>query len=309
METNMANENKVAVITGASRGIGRGVALELAKAGFDVVVCARTVQEGEQREHSSTVRKSDTSALPGSLEKTAQEVEALGRRALPVKLDLNLVEDVENVAEQTLKTFGRVDVLVNNARYIGPGHMDLFEDTPIEVLEAHDRCNVLAPLRLIKLLVPKMVEQGGGIVFNVTSGAGWQESPNLPGQGGWGLGYSISKAGLNRVAFGLAKEFKQHNVAVVNLEPGYVGTERIAQDMAAFGFGMEDALPVNVPGLAIAYIATHKYPMFYSCRTIDAPSFVVEHMLIDAENLPANYGPAGWGIPSGFRWTGEGAIG
>src|SRR5438132_1968395 len=276
----MANPNKVAVVTGASRGIGRGVALELAKAGFDLVLCARTVREGEAREHSSTVKRSDTSALPGSLEKTVEEVQALGRRALPVKLDLNEVADIENVAKRTLEEFGRVDVLVNNARYIGPGHMDLFEDTPIEVLEAHDRCNVIGPMRLIQLLVPKMIEQGGGIVFNVTSGAGWQEAAALPGEGGWGLGYSISKAGINRVAFGLAKEFKRHDVAVVNLEPGYVGTERIAQDMGGFGFSMEGALPTNVPGLAIAYIATHKWPMFYSGRTVDAPSFVVEHTLI-----------------------------
>src|SRR5207245_4690069 len=114
----MANPNKVAVVTGASRGIGRGCALELARAGFDVVVCARTVREGDRFEHSSSVTRSDTSPLPGSLEKTAQEVEALGQRALRVKLDLNLLSDAERVAEQTLKTFGRVDVLVNNARFI-----------------------------------------------------------------------------------------------------------------------------------------------------------------------------------------------
>src|SRR5438093_10530498 len=112
----MANANKVAVITGASRGIGRGVALELAKAGFDLVVCARTLREGEAREHSSTVKRSDTSALPGSLEKTVEEVEALGRRAVAVKLDLNVPAEIEAVAKRTLDEFGRVDVLVNNAR-------------------------------------------------------------------------------------------------------------------------------------------------------------------------------------------------
>jgi NAD(P)-dependent dehydrogenase (short-subunit alcohol dehydrogenase family) len=300
----MAGENKVAVITGASRGIGRGVALELAKVGFDVVICARTVHEGEQREHSSTIKRSDTSPLPGSLDKTANEVEALGQRALEVKLDLNVPEDFDGVVEQTMKTFGRVDVLVNNARYIGPGHMDPFLETPIEVLEAHDRCNVIGALRLIKGFVPHLIERGGGIIFDVTSGAGWQETPLLVGEGGYGLGYAISKAGLNRIAPNLGKEFKKYNIAVVNVEPGYVGTERIAQDMAAFGFGMENALPIDIPGKAIAFIATHKYPMYYSGKTVDAPTFVIDHMLVDAETLPKQNGPAGWGIPHPFRWTG-----
>src|SRR5207244_5454026 len=112
----MPNSNKVAVVTGASRGIGRGCALELAKAGFDVVVCARTIKEGTPLEHSSSVKQSDTSPLPGSLEKTQREIEQIGRRALPVKLDLSVYADIENVARQTIDTFGRADVLVNNAR-------------------------------------------------------------------------------------------------------------------------------------------------------------------------------------------------
>jgi NAD(P)-dependent dehydrogenase (short-subunit alcohol dehydrogenase family) len=300
----MASANKVAVVTGASRGIGRGAALELARAGFDMVVCARTVREGEAREHSSTVKRSDTSPLPGSLEKTVEEVGALGRRAVPVKLDLNEVADIENVARRTLDEFGRVDVLVNNARYIGPGHMDPFLNTPIEVLEAHERCNVIGPLRLTQLFLPQMKAQGGGIVFNLTSASGWQESPALIGEGGWGLGYSFSKAEINRVAFGLGKEFKQHNVAVINIEPGYVGTERIAQDMAGFGFTMEDALPTNLPGLCIAHLANHKYPLFFSGKTIEAYRYVVDHMLLDAEKLPPPYGPTHWGIPQPFRWHG-----
>ena len=101
-----------------------------------------------------------------------------------------------------------------------------------------------------------------------------------------------------------SKEFKQHNVAVINIEPGYVGTERIAQDMAGFGFTMEDALPTNLPGLCIAHLATHKYPLFFSGKTIEAYKYVVDHMLLDAEQLPPPYGPTHWGIPRPFRWLG-----
>src|SRR5882724_6033468 len=119
---------KVAFITGASRGIGRGCARELARRGFDLVLTARTVTGRERLEHSSTVRKSLTDPLPGNLEQTAREVRALGAEALVVKLDLSVREDWPGAVNAALERFGRIDVLVNNGRYIGPGHMDPFED-------------------------------------------------------------------------------------------------------------------------------------------------------------------------------------
>ena len=86
-------ERRVAFVTGASRGIGRACALELARRGLDVVVTARTVTGAERLEHSSTVKKSSTAPLPGSLEKTAGEVRALGVDALVAKLDLSVRAD------------------------------------------------------------------------------------------------------------------------------------------------------------------------------------------------------------------------
>lgn len=176
----MADGNKVAFVTGASRGIGKGCALALARAGYDIVVCARTIKEGTPLEHSSTVRRSDTTPLPGSLETTAKEIEALGPRAVIAKLDLLEPSDAEAAIRTAIDAFGRIDVLVNNARYIGPGHMDLFLDTPMEIYEQHFQCNVLGPLRLMKLAVPHMRAQEGGVFIHVTSGAGQNESPKLP---------------------------------------------------------------------------------------------------------------------------------
>ncbi|HJQ84966.1 MAG TPA: SDR family oxidoreductase [Candidatus Binatia bacterium] len=271
---------KVAFITGASRGIGRGCALELARRGFDVVLTARTVTGRERLEHSSTVRKSLTDPLPGSLEQTAREAGALGVDTLIAKLDLARREDWPAAVADALDRFGRIDVLVNNGRYVGPGHMDPFEDTPVELIEQMLLCNVVAPLHLIKLCLPAMKRQGGGVVINVTSSAGERETPAPIGKGGWGLGYSLSKAAFNRMVPGLAKELAPHKVAVIGLMPGFVGTERMAAELGEFGFDASKALPVDNPGRVCAMLATAKDPMYFSGKDVYGPAFHAEHELV-----------------------------
>jgi NAD(P)-dependent dehydrogenase (short-subunit alcohol dehydrogenase family) len=274
-------ERKVAFITGASRGIGRGCALELARRDFDLVLTARTVTGKERFEHSSTVKRSSTDPLPGSLEKTATEARALGAEALVVELDLSVREDWPAAVDAAIERFGRIDVLVNNGRYIGPGHMDPFEDTPVELIEQMLTCNVVAPLHLIKLCLPIMKEQGGGIVINVTSSAGETETPAPIGQGGWGLGYSISKAAFNRMVPGLAKELRPHNIAVIGLMPGFVGTERMAIELAEFGFDASKGLPVENPGRVCAMLATAQDPLYFSGKDVYGPGFHREHEIVD----------------------------
>ncbi len=273
-------ERRVAFVTGASRGIGRACALELARRGFDVVVAARTVTGAERLEHSSTVKKSLTTPLPGSLEATGREVRALGADALVVKLDLAAREDWPAAVDAALARFGRIDVLVNNGRYVGPGHMDPFEETPVDLIEQMMLCNVIAPLHLVKLCLPAMKRQGGGIVINITSSAGERETPAPIGQGGWGLGYSLSKAALNRMVPGLAKELRPYNIAVIGLMPGFVGTERMAAELAEFGFDAAKALPVENPGRVCAMLATAKDPMYFSGKDIYGPGFHAEHALV-----------------------------
>lgn len=268
---------KVAFITGASRGIGRGCALELARRGFDLVLTARTVTGAERLEHSSTVRKSLTAPLPGSLEATAGEVRALGVEALVVKLDLARREDWPSAVAAAVERFDRIDVLVNNGRYVGPGHMDPFEDTPLALIEQMILCNVVAPLHLVKLCLPVMRRRGGGIVINVTSSAGERETPAPIGQGGWGLGYSITKAAFNRMVPGLAKELRKDNIAVIGLMPGFVGTERMAVELGEFGFDASKALSVENPGRVCAMLASAKDPMVFSGRDVHGPTFHAEH--------------------------------
>lgn len=281
-------ERSVALITGASRGIGRACAIELARRGMNVVVTARTVTGAERFEHSSTVRKSSTGALPGSCDETVAECAALGVTAVAMKLDLAERGDWTRAIDDTVARFGRLDVLVNNGRYVGPGHMDPFADTPLELIEQMFVCNVYAPLHLIRHALPIFRRQGGGIVINVTSKAGEVETPALIGKGGWGLGYSITKAAFNRMIPGLAKELRADNVAVIGLMPGFVGTERMAIELGEFGFDASKALPTSNPGRVCAMLATAQDPMFFSGKDIYGPDFYAEHALTRFEPGPTN---------------------
>ena len=168
----MPDEPRVALVTGASRGIGRCAAVALARRGFDVVITARTVHEGDGRAHASSVLvDSEPMPIAGSLESTASDIEALGRRCLMVPMDLMERSSVEHVAARSLEELGRVDVLVNNAIYQGPGTMDRILDLPLELAQ---RCLVgdyLHPLLLIQLLLPQMLERGDGRMVNMLSEA------------------------------------------------------------------------------------------------------------------------------------------
>ena len=213
----------IAFVTGASRGIGKACAVELAKVGYDVAISARTVAEGEEREHSSTVKKSDTRPLPGSLDTTAELIEAEGRRALKVAADLTDRASLEAAAARVLTSGGGSTCCVNNGRYIGPGHMDALLDTPIELLDKHLEANALAPLVLIQALLPGDARAGLGPDPEHDLGRGLVRPAGPAGKGGWGLGYAMSKGALHRVAGVLAHEVAGTGVDVVNVSPGLRG--------------------------------------------------------------------------------------
>jgi NAD(P)-dependent dehydrogenase (short-subunit alcohol dehydrogenase family) len=269
-----------AVVTGASRGIGKAIAVHLARAGFDVALTARTLREGEQREHSSTLQRSDTSPLPGSLEMTAQEVEQAGAKSLIVAADLTDRPSVNAAADRVLAEWGPVDVLVNNGRYIGPGHMDRFLDTPLELLSLHLEANVMAPLTLTKKFLPGMLERGSGTVVNITSGAAYHDPPAPAGSGGWGLGYGISKGALHRVAGILALELGDRGVFAYNVQPGFIATERMAHDMAAFGFDASGGAPPDTVGAVVAWLVTDPDAAEPNGRNIEAQDVCRERGLL-----------------------------
>jgi NAD(P)-dependent dehydrogenase (short-subunit alcohol dehydrogenase family) len=291
---------RVAFVTGASRGIGKSCAVELAKAGFDVAVTARTVAEGEQREHSSTVKASDTSALPGSLDSTADLVRAEGVECLVVPADILDPASLGAAVTTVLERTGGIDVVVHNARYIGPGHMDRFLDTPIELLRKQVEGNVFAPLIIDQLVLPSMLERGGGTIVDITSASGYAD-PTLPaGQGGWGMGYGISKGAFHRVAGFLAVELGDRGIRCFNVQPGLIATERIAQDMAKFGI-QNDGAPVEVMGTVVRWLCTDPEAASLNGQNVEAQHFCHERGL-----LPGWAGPRV--LDNHIRYDRSGAI-
>ena len=266
----------VALVTGASRGIGKACAIRLARAGYDVAVTARTVAEGEIREHSSTVKKSNTAPLPGSLASTAELIEAEGRRSLIVAADLLDRAQLGAAVATVNERWGDIDLLLNNGRYIGPGHMDWLVDTPIELIDRHIEANAIAPLILIKRVLPQMLARGSGLILNMTSDVAWTAPPSAAGEGGWSVGYAVSKGALHQIAGVLALETVKAGVSVVNVSPGFVATERIAIDMAEFGFDSSSGASPDVIGAVVAWLATSGQAPTYNGKTVDAQPLYAE---------------------------------
>jgi NAD(P)-dependent dehydrogenase (short-subunit alcohol dehydrogenase family) len=290
--------NKVAFITGASRGIGKVCATELADAGFDVAITARTVTEGEEREHSPTLKRSDTSALPGSLEGTIALVKAKGVRGMTVKADLLDPASLGSAVTAVLERWGRIDVIVHNGRYIGPGHMDKLMETPIELIRRQIEANAIAPLIINQLAIPSMLKNGGGAIVNITSSSGYSDPPKAAGEGGWSLGYGMSKGAMHRIAGILKGELGQFGIKFFNLQPGFISTERIAQDMAKFGFDASKGAPCDVPARVVRFLVTDPAAAKYDGKNVEAQQLCHELGL-----LPAWRGPGtGAGESGGLKY-------
>ena len=262
----------VAIVTGASRGIGRAGALALAEAGFDVVVSARTVREGEGVAEPNSVREDVTLAVPGSLERTAQEIEELGQRALIVPMDLIDPESVTRLPEVVMAEWGRIDVLFNNAIFRGVGTLDRVADLTVESMTNLMKGNFMHQILLIQAVLPHMLAAGGGTIIDMVSGSARLDPAGPPGEGGWGILYSASKAAFGRVAGGVNAEYRSRGVKAFNVDPGNVVTEarKAAKpdDEYSSGYGSE---PAEATGKVVAWLATDPTADKYLGKWIFAP--------------------------------------
>jgi len=184
-------KDQVAVVTGASRGIGRQIAIDFAKAGADVVITARSSENAPSK-------------LPGTIEDTAREVEAQGRRALAIPMDVTSEEQIGEMAARTLKEFGRCDILVNNAAISSPA---LFHETPLKRWDLVMNVNVRGPVMCMQAFLPSMIEQKSGRIINVSSILAQEVMSPM-------VSYSVSKIALEKLTQYAGLELKPHNVAV-----------------------------------------------------------------------------------------------
>ena len=279
----MRSAGKVALVTGASRGIGRCAAVALARRGFDVVITARTVHEGDGRAlPSSTLSREAPLAIAGSLDSVAAEIEGLGRACLAVPMDLMDRSSVEGAAEAALAGMGRVDVLVNNAIYQGPGTMDRILDLPLELAE---RCLVgdyLHPLLLIQLVLPQMLERGEGRLVNMLSEAAFTTPPAPAGAGGWGVAYAAAKAAFHRVTDMCHVEFAAQGIWAFSIAPGLTLTESMrasGMDKVLVGAGHVPA-PPEVAGEVAAWLGDDPGAGSYAGQMVSSRSVCKELGLV-----------------------------
>ena len=202
-------KEKTAIVTGAGRGLGKAMAIALARAGADIVCCARTLEQVEQ---------------------TASEILQMGRRCLPVKADVSRPEDVRRLVEQSIGKFKRIDILVNNA---GGGIPRSFIDISDEEWRQTLNTNLSSVFYCCREVGRHMLAQGKGKIINISSTAGVAASPkNAP--------YHVTKAGIILLTKALAVEWARSRINVNAIAPGqfqtsltedYLNDERIRESV------------------------------------------------------------------------------
>ncbi len=263
---------KVAFVTGASRGIGKAASIALAEHGFDVVVTARTVVEGQA---------ADGSPVPGSIETTAHEVRARNREALAIRLDLLDRDSIDAALDQTLERWGRIDVLLNNGIYTGPATLHHFLELEESEVRKMFEANVFAQIHLTQRVLPAMLERGSGSILNMVSNAGLNDPPAPAGKGGWGFAYGATKAAFHRLAGVLAVEHRDSGVLFHSIEPGLVMTEAMALYDPSGEFAKRfQGAPMEVPAAAIAWLATSTEAAQWNGKTVFAQKLALDLGLV-----------------------------
>jgi dehydrogenase/reductase SDR family protein 1 len=236
----MSGQEMVAVVTGASRGIGKGIALELGAAGATVYATGRTATTG--------------GILPGTVGETAQLVDDLGGRGVGVVCDHHDDAQVEALFARVLEEQGRIDVLVNNvfsapdlSQWLGKPFWELPIEAWDEVIDIGVRSHYVAA----RSAAPAMIAQGGGLIVNVSSSGAIHYAHVVS--------YGVGKAALDRMTADMAHELRPHGVTVISLWPGLVRTELVLMGAQA---GPDGASTIELPGEGVFDLSRAESPRF-----------------------------------------------
>ena len=205
-------EGKVALVTGASRGIGAAIAVRLAMEGAKIIVSARTAQSGESR-------------LPGTLSETVERVRNTGADVVSVKADLAQAHEREMLIEKAQAHFGPIDILINDAAITYFMPVAEFTEKRFKLMM---EVQVYAPFHLAQLVLPSMKARKSGWIVNISSGAGLHPKPTYSQGPRGGTVYGMCKAALERFTTGLASEVFDDGIAVNVVSPGLVDTPGVA---------------------------------------------------------------------------------
>jgi dehydrogenase/reductase SDR family protein 1 len=263
-------QGKVALVTGASRGVGKGVALGLGEAGATVYVTGRTEYEGQA-----------ASKMPGTIYQTAQEVSDLGGKGIAIPCDHRKDEQVRALFERIRSEHGRLDILVNNV-WAGYEHFTDgttfwlekgFWDMPIERWDKMFQSGIRAHFVASALAAPLMIEQKSGLIVNISFFAAQREDR--------GVAYGVAKAADDRMAACMAHELRKHKVAVVSLYPGLVRTESVMAN--AKYFDLSNSESPQFLGRTVAALAADKKVMKKTGKVLVAAALAMEYGFTDVD--------------------------
>jgi NAD(P)-dependent dehydrogenase (short-subunit alcohol dehydrogenase family) len=214
---------KVAVVTGGSRGAGRGIAHELGAAGATVYVTGRSTRESPAGAYAGLLAQAGLSKLPGSIDETAEEVTRAGGRGIPVRVDHTDEAQVRQLFARVAREQERLDVLVNNAwgahETFTPESLSApFWEQSLENWDSMFNRGVRNHLLSSRAAAPQFLKQKAGLIVTTTF---WDHDQYLKGN----LLYDLAKSAMNRLAFAVAQELRPHGVTSVAVSPGWMRTE------------------------------------------------------------------------------------
>lgn len=258
--------SKVAVVTGASRGVGKGIAMGLGEKGATVYVSGRTLHTGEA-----------TVPLTGTLMDTVGEVSRIGGTAIGVKVDHRDDSQVKSLFEKVKNEQGRLDILVNNAwagyegystgAHFPPNHP--FWEKPLEYWD-ENLVGVRWTYVSSAFAIPQLIANGGGLIVNI--------SVPVPDAGN--PAYAVAKLGTDRLTWEMAEMLRQHNIAVLSLYPGLVRTESVL--LNAQYFDMSTSESILFTGRAVAALASDPNVMDKSGKNFVVAQLAKEYGFEDA---------------------------